>query len=103
MNPWQTPWGEPVIEYKDYAIGGKMVTAKVVVSEDVMVNQFSDPQARDMMRQKLCEELAYAMLVKGMVEINQQKNPYDYSTTIVARAYCAPDDQVKLLRTLDVK
>lgn len=99
MNSWQRPWDEPMIEYKDYAIGGKMVTVAVRVSEDVMVNQFNDEQARQYMRQKLCEDLASAMLAKGLVEINQQKNT-DYSTTIVARAYVAPDDMVKLLRTI---
>lgn len=99
MNSWQRPWDEPMIEYKDYAIGGKMVTVSVRVSEDVMVNQFNDEQARQYMRQKLCEDLASAMLAKGLVEINQQKNT-DYSTTIVARAYVAPDDMVKLLRTI---
>lgn len=99
MNSWQRPWDEPMIEYKDYAIGGKMVTVSVRVSEDVMVNQFNDEQARQYMRQRLCEDLASAMLAKGLVEINQQKNT-DYSTTIVARAYVAPDDMVKLLRTI---
>lgn len=99
MNNWQRPWDEPMLEYKDYAIGGKMVTVSVRVDEDVMVNQFSDKAARAFMRQKLCEELASAMLAKGLLEINQQKN-IDYTTTLVARAYVAPDDQVKLLRTL---
>ena len=103
MNNLQKPWEDPIIDYKVYAIGGKMVTASVTVSEDVMVNQFSDPKAREFMRHKLCEDLASAMLAKGLVEINQAKNPYDFSTKIVARAYLAPDDQVKLLRTLDVK
>ena len=99
MNNWQRPWDEPMIEYKDYAIGGKMVSVSVRVAEDVMVNKFSDQQARAFMRQKLCEELASAMLAKGLLEINQQKN-IDFTTTIVARAYVAPDDQIKLLRTL---
>lgn len=99
MNNWQRPWDEPIIEYQDYAIGGKLVSVSVRVAEDVMVNQFSDQNARAMMRQKLCEDLASAMLAKGLVEINQQKN-IDFTTTIVARAYVAPNDQVKLLRTL---
>lgn len=100
---WQAPWQEPTFEYRDYTIGGTMITVKVIVSEDVMVNQFSDPQARQVMRQKLCEELASEMLNRNLIEINQAKNPYDFSTTILARAYCAPNDQVKILRTLDVK
>ena len=100
VDPVHSPWrDDPIIDYKDYAIGGKMVTASVVVSEEVMVNQFNDPQAREFMRKKLCEDLAAAMWSKGLVEINQARNP-DYSTMIVARAYVAPDDQVKLLRTL---
>lgn len=100
MNNWQRPWDEPIIEYQDYAIGGKMVKVSVRVSEDVMVNRFSDENARQFMRQKLCEEVASAMLSQNLVEINSMKNPQDFSTTIVARAYVAPDGQVKLLRTL---
>lgn len=100
MNNWQRPWDEPMIEYQDYAIGGKMVKVSVRVSEDVMVNQFNDENARKFMRQKLCEELASAMLDQRLIEINSMKNPTDFSTTIVARAYVAPDEQVKLLRTL---
>lgn len=99
MTPWKRPWDEPDIKYTDYAIGGKLVSVSVRVDEDVMVNRFNDEQARQVMRQKLCEDLASAMLAKGLVEINQQKN-VDYTTTIVARAYVAPDDQVKLLRTV---
>lgn len=99
MTPWKRPWDEPDIKYTDYAIGGKLVSVSVRVAEDVMVNRFNDEQARQVMRQKLCEDLASAMLAKGLVEINQQKN-VDYTTTIVARAYVAPDDQVKLLRTV---
>ena len=99
MNNWKSPWDEPDIKYTDYAIGGKLVSVSVRVAEDVMVNQFSDEQARQYMRQKLCEDLASALLAKGLVEINQMKN-IDYTTTIVARAYVAPDDQVKLLRTI---
>lgn len=103
MNIWQRPWDEPIIDYRDYAIGGKMVTVSVTVSEDVMINQLSDPKAREFMRQKLCEDLAAAIISKGLVEVNQAKNPYDFSTKIVARAYLAPDDQVKLLRTLEIR
>jgi hypothetical protein len=99
MTPWQRPWDEPMFETIDYAIGGKLVSVSVRVSDEIMVSQFSDQNARAIMRQKLCEDLASAMLAKNMVEINQQKN-IDFTTTIVARAYLAPNDQVKILRTL---
>ena len=89
------------IQYKDYAIGGKMITAKVVVDEQVMQARFSDEQARQAMRHELVSRLASAMLENKLVEINQFQNAMDFSTTIVARAYVAPDDMVKLLRTLD--
>jgi hypothetical protein len=89
------------IKYKDYAIGGKMITAKVVVDEQVMVSRFSDEKAREAMRSTMVAKLAEAMLDNRLCEITQYKNPMDFSTTIVARAYVAPDDMVKLLRTLD--
>lgn len=90
------------IQYKDYAIGGKMITASVRVDEQVMQARFSDEQARQAMRHKLVSELASAMIENRLVEINQFQNAMDFSTTIVARAYVAPDDMVKLLRTLNV-
>ena len=90
------------VEYKDYAIGGKMLTAKVTVSQDVMVAKFSDEQARLAMRRSLVERLVDGILENKMCEINQHMNPIDYSTTIIARVYVAPDDKVKLLRTLNV-
>jgi hypothetical protein len=89
------------IKFKDYAIGGKMITAKVVVDEQVMVSRFSNEDGRQAMRSTMVARLAEAMLENRLCEITQYKNPIDFSTTIVARAYVAPDDMVKLLRTID--
>ena len=89
------------VKYKDYAIGGKMITAKVVVSDDVMRNKFSDEMARQAMRRALVEEIVSEMLQQKMVEITQYTNPIDFSSTIAARAYVAPNETVKLLRTID--
>jgi hypothetical protein len=95
------PWEQADITTTDYPIGGKMIAAKVEVSDDAMQMFRSEPAARQEMRERLVMELAQAMLNSKLVEINQYQNPASMNTTIVARAYLAPDATVKLLRTLN--
>jgi hypothetical protein len=87
------------IDVKSYAIGGKMIGAKIIVSEEVMMHHMSDEDAREAMRLKLTAAIAQQMINDKLVEINQAKDYITGNTTIVARAYVAPDNQVKLLRT----
>jgi DNA-binding transcriptional regulator YiaG len=97
------PWEQADITTTDYAIGGKLIAAKVIVNEDAMHVFNTDAQAKHEMRVRLVMELAQEMLNSNLVEINQMRNPIDMSTTIVARAYVAPDATVKLLRTLNTR
>ena len=94
------PWDKVDIEFQEYAIGGKMITAKVVVSEMDMMYFLKDDDSRQMMRHKLVSTIASEMLDKQLCEINQIKNPIDLTTTLVARAYVAPDATIKILRSL---
>jgi hypothetical protein len=93
------PWEQADITTTDYAIGGKLIAAKVIVSEDAMQIFNADTQARQEMRVRLVMELAQEMLNSNLVEINQMRNPI----TLIARAYVAPDATVKLLRTLNTR
>jgi hypothetical protein len=89
------------VKYKDYAIGGKLITAHVTVEEQVYANELSDHAAKVAMRRALVEEIVSAMLNNRLVQIMQQKDPLTGTVTIAARAYVAPDETVKLLRKID--
>jgi hypothetical protein len=100
MMPALHNFGEVLMEYKDYPIGGKMIIARVAVPDNVMARDLSDEKAREEVRELLVQELASAILSKQLCEITQQKDPIHYKTVIAARCYVAPDSTVKLLRTL---
>ena len=87
------------MEYNEYAIGGKMIVARVAVPDNVMARDLSDEKARQEVRELLVQELASAILSKQLCEITQQREAHSYKTLIAARCYVAPDSTVKLLRT----
>lgn len=87
-------------EYQDYAIGGKMVTGTAVIPDTYLVQAKTDAEFRAHVRKTLVSKLADSIMEKGLVEINQMKDPIMGDTRLVVRAYLAPDDQVKILRTV---
>ena len=93
-------FGEVLMEYKDYTIGGKMVIAKVKIPNSVMVSKVTDEASRQELRALLVQELASAILSSNLCEITQQKDNMMFETIVAARCYVAPDSTVKLLRTL---
>jgi hypothetical protein len=97
--PYPMPFGEVDFQTYDYLIGGKLVVGKAVMTDSYvqMVNGL-DHEARMQLKYKLANEMATYMVENNLVEFTQQDNPYDQTKTIMARAYLAPDDQVKILR-----
>jgi len=93
-----SPFDDVSLDIKEYAIGGKLVTAAVSFSQLDMINM--DSLQRDAVRRRLVEELASEMLSQNLVEIMQMQDPINYTTRVAARAYIAPDSQVKILRSL---
>ena len=87
-------------EQKDYAIGGKMVTGTAVLPDAYVVQAKNDHEFREHVRKTLVSKLAEAILENRLVEINQVKDPLMGNTKLFVRAYLAPDDQVKILRTV---
>lgn len=91
----------PEFQTHDYAIGGKMVVGRATLSEQYhQMVQDGDDEARKRLKSELVHQMAEFMLEKNLVEFTYQKNPLDYSLTIAIRAYLAPNDQVKILRSV---
>ena len=90
---------EPKFQTYDYAIGGKMVVGRAVMSEDYkMMLQDGDDDAKKQVKSELIHQMATFMLENQLVEFTYYDNPMDFSRQIAVRAYLAPNDQVRILR-----
>jgi hypothetical protein len=89
---------EPIFTTYDYAIGGKLVMGKAVMDESFSAVVHNDQDAKDIVKKKLISDLATYMLENKLVEFTQVQDPMSYKTTVMVRAYLAPNDQVKILR-----
>jgi uncharacterized membrane protein YhfC len=88
---------EPDFQTYDYTIGGKMVVGRAVLAESYQNLMMSDQEARQQVKEKLISDMAQYMLENNLVEFMQQKN-VDMTTTVVVRAYLAPNNEIKILR-----
>jgi uncharacterized membrane protein YhfC len=88
---------EPDFKSYDYTIGGKLVVGRAVIADSFQDLMLSDEEARRQVKAKLVADMAQYMLENNLVEFMQQQN-VDLTTTVVVRAYLAPNDQIKVLR-----
>lgn len=89
---------DPIFTAYDYPIGGKLVVGKAVFDASYGSILHSDPEARHLIKTRLVQQMATFMLENKLVEFTQMKDPSTYDTVVIARAYLAPDEQVKILR-----
>lgn len=90
---------EPNFITHDYAIGGKMVTGRAVLSESYrMMMENGDREAINAVKSELIHKMAIFILENNLVEFAYQDDPITFSRQIAIRAYLAPNDQVKILR-----
>lgn len=99
------PWGiiddynrEINVTTEDYAIGGKMITAKM----DFDVHQFNqlmnEEDWKKYIRESLVQQLARVILDSNLVETTAWEDPASQRKYVAARCFLTPDSQVKILR-----
>lgn len=92
---------EAKFETHEYAIGGKMVIGRAEMSDDFrMKMEDGDATAIMMVKEKLLREMVSYMLENRLVEFAYQDDPITFSRKIAVRAYLAPNDQIKILRSV---
>lgn len=85
----------------EYAIGGKMVVGRATMSEHYkLMMEDGNNDAIKKIKEDLVHQMATFMLENKLVEFAYQDNPMDYSRSIAIRAYLAPNDQIKILRSV---
>ena len=85
----------------DYAIGGKLVVGRAVLDESFSQLMNTDHEARMQVKKKLIMDLAEHILENNLVEFTQRDDPITLRKHIMVRAYLAPNDQIKILRTIN--
>lgn len=83
------------LDIKEYAIGGKLLTAILTVDEDTIQSM-----GKDFVKEKMALQLAMGMLENNMIEFTSMRDHTTLSMRIHARCYLAPDNQVKIIREL---
>jgi hypothetical protein len=87
-------WDKIDITTKEYAIGGKLITAKYMVSD-----QHSATMNPNDIKENLMHQMIEYIIKNKLVEFTKIPDMYSGSSTYLARIYLTPDDQVKILRT----
>lgn len=92
------PYSDFNFTYKDVAIGGKLVTGSLRLSEDRMMAVQSDHMLKQYMRTSMATQMGEYMISNGLVEFTQMRDSISFDTIVKVRCYLAPSDQVKILR-----
>jgi hypothetical protein len=83
----------------DYAIGGKMVVGKAIMSEEhVAMIKGNDDDAKMAVKRDLINQLTKHMLENNLVEFTSHQDHVTGNTMVAVRAYLAPDDKIRILR-----
>jgi hypothetical protein len=83
----------------DYAIGGKMVVGSCTMTEMEAIDMMDNIGGKAMIKKSLVDQMANYMLENKLAEFTMTEDHARATRTFRVRAYLAPNDQVKILRT----
>jgi non-ribosomal peptide synthetase component E (peptide arylation enzyme) len=98
VNTYSDPF-DSKFDVKEYPIGGKLVQARLELSA-MQAIQFTDDEMRRQIKHDMASELARFMIESNLIEFTRVDDPKTATMQIYARCYLAPDNQVKILRSL---
>jgi tyrosine-protein phosphatase YwqE len=83
----------------DYAIGGKMVVGSCTMTEMEAIDMMDNIGGKERIKESLIQQLARYILENKLAEFTMAEDHARGTRTFRVRAYLAPNDQVKILRT----
>jgi tyrosine-protein phosphatase YwqE len=83
----------------DYAIGGKMVVGTHTMTEMDAIGTLDTIGGKERIKESLIQQMAKYMLENKLAEFTMTEDHARGTRTFRVRAYLAPNDQVKILRT----
>lgn len=89
----------PLDEIKtyDYPIGGKLIVASTTFPDHPTI--LSEDAFREEVRKALAYQIVEKMIEGRLIEFTQVRDPVTMNILVRARAYAAPDSDVKILRS----
>ena len=83
----------------DYPIGGKMVVGTHTMTEMEAIDMMATRSGKERIKESLIQQMAKYMLENKLAEFTVHEDHARGTRTFRVRAYLAPNDQVKILRT----
>lgn len=99
FDPIEIPDGFTALA-EEYAIGGKMLSLSMDITAEEAMQHWNDKEWRAHIRHKVATLFAEKMISDNLCEINVAEDPITQNKKIIMRCYLAPNEQVKILRTL---
>lgn len=91
------------VSHQDFAIGGKLVATQIVLSHMDSMSFRSNNEFKIEIKKRIVSQLVEHLIDAGLIEVTYEKDAAFNGFAVRARAYIAPDEQVKLLRTMATK
>lgn len=83
------------LKTKDFTIGGKLIVSKLTIDE-----WQQDRYASTDIKRMLLDKIVQFILDNNLAEFTKIPDMYNGGTTYISRVYLAPNEQVKILRTI---
>lgn len=99
-KPFFNPWDTPNVIVEEYAIGGKLLTARIEIPTITAIQHWDNEQWRIEQRNRLVNLLSNKILTEKLCEITTHEDVVTGNKIIYARCYLAPHDQVKIIRSI---
>jgi len=92
---------DPIFSAYDYAIGGKMVVGTVIMDEMESIKLDDTIDGKAKLKEKLLYQMVDYILKENLAEFTMVEDRTSGMMKYRVRAYLAPNEQVKILRTAE--
>lgn len=87
-------------ELEEFAIGGKLIKTTISIPEIEYLMHKDDINWKEFVRERLVKEFVDKILTGKFVEVTTQQDLTSHMQLVHAYFYLAPNDQIKILRTM---
>lgn len=89
------------IKYRveEYPIKGSMFSVECTVTDVEIMRMLHEPEIKEYMKEKMADKLLRSMLGSNYISFTKIENT-NFTSTIYARGFLVPNDQVQILRSM---
>lgn len=90
------------VQVTEYAIGGKLISVNMSIQNHDAVVFKTDEEFRQEIKRQLVSKWAEYCIDKHFIEVTYLNDPSDFAIRLRAHGYLAPNDQVKIVRQMQL-